>query len=290
MCSPCNGARSSGRGARAVVSIDDRVPAVLGDPSELQQVLLNAVVNALQAIEASDRPGKLFIGAERSDRFVTLTVEDTGPGVASDMLERVFEPFFTTKGEQGTGLGLSISRGLVRGMGGRMWMQNVEGGGAQLVIELPAEDAAGPSQPAGNAVKLPRRGLSVLVIEDEPSVRRGLTKMMERLGHQVTSAAGFDEARARLREPIARDYDALVVDVHLDEAHTAFDLFEALQVEGQGLERRIIFTTGDSISARTRDALHKAERPVLKKPFRLEELREVLDRVSVAPAPPLPHS
>ncbi|HEX9705837.1 MAG TPA: ATP-binding protein [Gemmatimonadales bacterium] len=276
--------------ARADVSIDDRVPAVLGDPSELQQVLLNAVVNSLQAIEASDRPGKVFIVAERSDKFVTLTVEDTGPGVPSDLLERVFEPFFTTRGELGTGLGLAISRGLVRGMGGRMWMQNVEGGGARLVIELPAEDAAEPSTPADDARKPARRGLSVLVIEDEPSVRRGLTKMMERLGHHVTSAAGYEEARARLREPVARDYDALVVDVHLDDAHTGFDLFEALQVEGEGLERRIIFTTGDSISTRTRDALHRAERPVLKKPFRLEELREVLDRVSVVPAPPLRRS
>jgi CheY-like chemotaxis protein len=79
-----------------------------------------------------------------------------------------------------------------------------------------------------------------------------------------------------------------VVDVRLDDAHTGFDLFEALRLEGRGLERRIIFTTGDSISTRTRDALHRAERPVLKKPFRLEELREVLGRLAAVPAPP-PH-
>jgi len=75
-------------------------------------------------------------------------------------------------------------------------------------------------------------------------------------------------------------YDALLVDVHLDEGHSGFDLLETLRVEGRGRGRRLIFTTGDSISARTRDQLQVSERPVLKKPFRLEELRQILLRVA----------
>src|SRR5438034_569091 len=174
---------------RAAVAIPDDLPAVLGDPQELQQVVLNAVVNARQAVEASGRPGQVLIIAKRTDNHVRVA------------------------------------------------------------------------------------------IEDEESVRRGMVLLAKRLGHEVTSVPGYDDARRQLAEP-APPYDALIVDVHLDEAHSGFDLFEELRVEGRGRERRIVFTTGDSISAQTRDHLLRSERPVLRKPFSLDELREMLDRVA----------
>src|SRR5437773_693083 len=195
-----------------------------------------------------------------------------------EIVDRVFEPFFTTKGDQGTGLGLAISFGLVRAMGGRMWIQNIEGGGARLEFELPIDREPAVAT-AADGFHAPERSLRVLVIEDEESVRRGMVLLAKRLGHEVTSVPGYDDARRQLAEPAAR-YDALIVDVHLDEAHTGFDLFEELRVEGRGRERRIVFTTGDSISAQTRDHLMRSERPVLRKPFSLDELREMLDRVA----------
>src|SRR5438034_5632548 len=97
--------------------------------------------------------------------------------------------------------------------------------------------------------------------------------------NDVTIGTGYVDAQRQLAEP-APPYDALIVDVHLDEAHSGFDLFEDLRVEGRGRERRIVFTTGDSISAQTRDHLLRSERPVLRKPFSLDELREMLDRVA----------
>jgi PAS domain S-box-containing protein len=263
---------------RASVSIPKDVPAVAGDPQELQQVLLNAVVNARQAIETSGRAGQIIIAAQATDNHVVVTVEDTGPGVPPEILDRVFEPFFTTKAEQGTGLGLAISFGLVRGMGGRMWMQNVEGGGARLSFELPVDAGDGGAGSEASAQSESRR-LSVLVIEDEDSVRRAMTLLAKRLGHEVTTVGRFVDATERLAAPDAR-YDALLVDVHLDDEHTGFDLFARLREEGRGRERRIVFTTGDSISLQTRDALQQADRPVLRKPFSLDELREMLERVA----------
>ena len=263
---------------RAAVAIPDDLPAVLGDPQELQQVVLNAVVNARQAVEAAGRPGQVLIIAKRADNHVRVAVEDTGQGVPSEILDRVFEPFFTTKGDQGTGLGLAISFGLVRAMGGRMWIQNIEGGGARLEFELPIDREPAVAT-AADGFHAPERSLRVLVIEDEESVRRGMVLLAKRLGHEVTSVPGYDDARRQLAEPAAR-YDALIVDVHLDEAHSGFDLFEELRVEGRGRERRIVFTTGDSISTQTRDHLLRSERPVLRKPFSLDELREMLDRVA----------
>ena len=94
----------------------------------------------------------------------------------------------------------------------------------------------------------------------------------------MTSAGKFADAVGQIEDSGSR-YDALVVDVHLDEAHTGFDLFEQLLHEGRGRERLVVFTTGDSISTQTRDRLQRSERPVLRKPFNLEELREMLDRV-----------
>src|SRR5437867_164830 len=266
--------------ARGAVAIPDDLPAVIGDPQELQQVMLNAVVNARQAIEASGRPGQVLITAKLVDGRMRVAVEDTGAGVPPEILDRVFEPFFTTKGDEGTGLGLAISFGLVRAMGGRMWIQNIEGGGARLEFELPI-DTVRAADEAAAGLRPAERSLRVLVVEDEESVRRGMVLLAKRLGHEVTSVPGYDEAKRRLTEPAAR-YDAMIVDVHLDEAHSGFDLFEDLRVEGRGRERHIVFTTGDSISAQTRDHLLRSERPVLRKPFSLDELREMLERVAGA--------
>jgi PAS domain S-box-containing protein len=263
---------------RVTSTLPDDLPVVIGDHQELQQVMLNAVVNARQAIEATGRPGQIAIAAHRTDHHVLVTVEDTGPGVPPEVLDRVFEPFFTTKGAEGTGLGLAISFGLVRAMGGRMWMQNVEGGGARLAFELPM-DATRPAAPATTPFQPATRRLSVLVVEDEESVRRGMVLLTKRLGHEVTSVGSFEPAARQLDGGGTR-FDALLVDVHLDDEHTGFDLFERLRQDGRGLERRIVFTTGDSISAQTRDQLQRSERPVLRKPFSLEELREMLERVA----------
>jgi signal transduction histidine kinase len=268
--------------ARVTVSVQEDLPVVTGDPQELQQVLLNGIVNARQAIESTGRPGLITIGTRRTDHHVLVTVDDTGPGVPAELLDRVFEPFFTTKGEAGTGLGLAISFGLVRAMGGRMWMQNVEGGGARLAVELPMDTAHAPA-PATAAFQRPARPLSVFLIEDEESVRRGVVLLAKRLGHEVTSVGAFTDAAQQLEAAASGGparYDVLLVDVHLDDEHTGFDLFERLRQAGRGLERRIVFITGDSISQQTRDQLQRSERPVLRKPFSLEELREMLERVA----------
>jgi len=263
---------------KTVVTMPDDLPAVIGDPQELQQIVLNAVVNGIDAIEAGGRPGSITIEARRTDGHISFTVDDTGPGLSPEALERVFEPFFTTKGDRGTGLGLTISLGLVKALGGRLWLQNVEGGGARLTAELPAEAVAREREPRSGFQPAGRR-LSVLIVDDEASVRRGMTLMAERLGHEVRTVSDLKSALASLRDPGSR-YDALLVDVHLDEAHTGFDLFEELLQEGRGRERHVVFTTGDSVSVTTRDRLQRSERPVLKKPFNLEELREMLERVA----------
>jgi len=264
---------------RVALAMADDLPAVVGDPQEVQQIVLNAIVNARQAIEGTGRPGQVLIATQRTDHHVVVTVEDTGPGVPLAILDRVFEPFFTTRGEHGTGLGLAISFGLVRAMGGRIWIQNIEGGGARLAFELPI-DTTHAGAGAGTEVRAPARRLAVLVVDDEDNVRRGMVLLARRLGHTVESIGRFAEAARRLGDPAATSYDVLLVDVHLDEGRSGIELFDQLSVAGEGRERRIVFTSGDSISTLTRDRLQRTDQPVLRKPFGLQELSEMLDRVA----------
>jgi signal transduction histidine kinase len=259
------------------VGFGSQLPTLRADPRELQQVLLNAVSNAGQAIASTGKPGQITVSARPSDGHVVVSVEDSGPGVDPEVLDRAFEPFFTTKGEEGTGLGLSISFGLIRAMGGRIWLQNVEGSGARLSFELPIDGSAPPAVVPGE-VQPASRPLKVLIVEDRDPLRRGMELMASRLGHQPVTAATFAEARSHLFEG-TEEFDALLMDVHLDGPHSGFDLFTELTLEGKGRERLAAFTTGDSISAQTRDRLERADRPVLRKPFALDELHEVLDRL-----------
>lgn len=264
-------------GVRVDLNIAADFPPVRGDSQELQQVFLNAIVNAQQAVAEVEGRRVIEIRATRTDGAALVTIDDSGSGVPPELLDQVFDPFFTTKGDRGTGLGLAISFGLVGGMGGRMWMQNIEGGGARLAIELLVETSTPEAVPpeAGGG---PMRPLSLLVVEDQENVRRGMMLMARRLGHSAAGVATVEEAIRRLHSGES-EFNALVVDVHLDEANTGFDLYQALEREGRGWERRIVFATGDSISVRTRDLLERAGRPVLRKPFGLQDLREVLDRM-----------
>jgi signal transduction histidine kinase len=138
------------------VRLDSRVPAdlaVLAQRDSLAQVILNLVLNGVQAIPAQREDGRLVVRGERQQDKVRLTVEDNGCGMSEEVLRRAFEPFFTTKpfGE-GTGLGLAVSRGLVAALGGDQRLESRPGAGTRAVLELPASDAAvACPPPAGRA-------------------------------------------------------------------------------------------------------------------------------------------
>jgi len=113
---------------------------VRGDRIQLQQVLVNLVVNALDAVKGVEgrKPAIRVLTLRGSDTTVELSVADDGPGIARDQLDKIFEPFFTNK-PGGMGMGLSITRSIVRAHGGRLRAENNEGGGATFTVELPEE-------------------------------------------------------------------------------------------------------------------------------------------------------
>jgi two-component system NtrC family sensor kinase len=135
------------RAARIEVTRDlsEGLPRLKGDGLLLQQALLNLVLNAEQAI---DGPGHLVVRTATADGVVTITVEDSGPGLAIEVAARMFEPFFTTKDVgQGTGLGLAIAYGVVRAHGGTIDAANIGAGGARFTISLPIASTAQSQKP-----------------------------------------------------------------------------------------------------------------------------------------------
>jgi CheY-like chemotaxis protein len=201
------------------------IAAIEADPGQVEQVILNLAVNARDAMRDG---GTLVLRTHRlegvpdsdSDRLtsppapmVRLTVSDTGAGIAPETRPRIFEPFFTTKGKgQGTGLGLATVYGIVRQSGGRVGVESKPGEGSSFLVDLPAT-----TQERLPAVVTPTpAGLggheTVLLVEDEASVRRLLQRMLEEAGYRVLAAAGGHEALelvAVLDSPV----DLLVSDV-----------------------------------------------------------------------------
>lgn len=186
-----------------------KVPPVMGNISELREVLTNIVFNAVQAMP---RGGKLTLKTEETEGWVGVSVSDTGIGMSDDVKARIFEPFFTTKGAKGTGLGLSVSYGIIRGHRGEIDVQSVPGRGTTLLIRLPvpAELRSAPEPKSTPSAK----PTHILIIEDDARVRELLSDILESAGHTVAQAAGGREGLRRFGQDA---FDLVFTDLGMPE-------------------------------------------------------------------------
>ena len=256
--------------------LDDAMPETMADANQIQQVFLNIVINAEQAMKDGDGAGKLRIATKASGRNVTIAFEDSGPGMNAETVRRIFDPFFTTKDAgEGTGLGLTISYGIIEEHGGRIWAESELGRGTRFVIELPIVAGAATPQPATNGERAPSEPITrrrVLVVDDEPSIQKLLTGVLEMDGHDVVIAHNGREALERIgREP----FDLVISDIKMPVMGGA-ELYKKLMDGGNPLARRLIFITGDTVAPETRRFLQGVENAVLSKPFRLRDVRETV--------------
>jgi two-component system NtrC family sensor kinase len=261
--------------------LDDQLPLTWADPFQLQQVVLNLVANAEHALENWQGTRRIAIststvcrvGLERGELLV-LRVADTGPGIAPEHLPRIFNPFFTTKpvGE-GTGLGLSISDGIVREHSGRIRAESGAARGATFVVELPLVEP--PLPQLGDSSAAPRESRCaqrVLVVDDEASIRGAVTSFLRSHGHAVDTVASGKEALALITQ---RSYDAILLDLRMpDMPGDAF--YAELHQRAPAAAERVVFLTGDTQSASARGFLESTGRPMVSKPFLLDELAAVL--------------
>ncbi len=251
---------------------------VLGDATQLQQVLLNLCANAEHAMRAT-HGGVLTIAMDwaavdrqlaDSQATLLLEVRDTGSGMTDDVRERAFEPFFTTKpvGE-GTGLGLSVLHGIVGAHGGDVTLQSVPGGGTTVTVRLPAHRrnpaASGPLTPASTDRVGARR--RVLVVDDEPAIAQVLQRTLTRREFVVETASNGAEALARLER--LPDIDVLVTD-HTMPVMTGAELITRLRESGNACPVVLMSGFGAVISDEHLAPYADVQR--LDKPFATDEL------------------
>src|SRR5262249_50796375 len=191
----------------------EELPTVIGDGQQLQQVFLNLILNAEQAIAAEHRAGRIVFRTRVVDQWVRTDVVDDGPGIPPEVLPRIFEPFFTTKevGE-GTGLGLSVSYGIVEEHGGRLSAES-ERGRTTFTLDLPISLA--PSPESREAVIMPvfsGKGRHVLVVEDEPGVADLIVSLLREHDWKVDLASGGRAALEHVRRQL---YALIISDIRL---------------------------------------------------------------------------
>ncbi len=253
------------------------LPQVFADPHQVQQVLLNLIINAEQAMVGAHGRGTLIVRTWHDvDReAVILEVNDDGPGVPEDVQPRIFDPFFTTKEVgKGTGLGLTVAYAIVQEHSGRLTVKSERGRGASFFVELPA--GVGPLKPL-----LPRthdgtaenvgEGAAVLVVEDEAALGAAVAEALGDAGFTVDRAGDGVEALDRVR---TRPYDLIVCDLKMPRLDgTAF--YRELETSNPALARRILFVTGDVAGTDAERFLEETGCQWLAKPFRLKDLLRV---------------
>lgn len=263
------------------LDVADDLPAIDADAGQIQQVFVNLVSNAAQAIESAGRAGRVVLRARPWQDGAAIEVSDDGPGMSPAVSAQVFEPFFTTKAEgQGTGLGLAICQGIVREHGGRIQLATTPGKGATFTVELPRSSRAVRVEPKPAATPPDTAPLRILVIDDEPHILHYMRATLEAWGHRVETAGDGEEGLALAS---AGGFDLILSDLRMPRL-TGREFYAALAQRNPDAASRVVFSTGDTIHGDTTAFLETQPHPFLNKPFSLAELRALLARA--APAAP----
>ena len=278
--------------ARVELEVAPGLPAVLGDPTQIQQIVLNLVINAMEAIDRRDglirvcltraeftreqMQGCVYRELPPAGEYVVLTVRDNGAGIPADVLPRIFEPFFTTK-FTGRGLGLAAVAGIVHNHGGAIGVHSVVGGGTEIEIRLPATRRVAEHKSFVSSDELPALPrLRILVVEDEDSLLQLACRILERHGHVVFPAVDGEAALRLVRE---RDgaLDLVFADVLMPRM-TGLELATALRAEFPALP--ILLTSGH-LPGQTEEAFHLSD-AFLAKPYHYKDMfrkiHEILEK------------
>jgi len=270
-----------------VTRFDPELPWSVADPGQLQQVFLNLIVNAEQAMKTAHGRGTLTITTEKKGNNIIMSFRDDGPGITPENRKRLFEPFFTTKAPgEGTGLGLSLSRSIILEHNGSMRVESEFGRGANFIIELPIIE----SQSAETDVPIPavqtkpaetKHG-KILVVDDEPGVRILLERVFTQMGHQVDCVADAETAVNKLDAGSA--YDIILTDVRMP-GMSGIELHKHILEKSPGMKNKIIFITGDVMGPDIKEFLMKNNFTYFAKPFDIEALKAKINSLML-PVPP----
>jgi len=263
-------------GVDVVLELADDLPQTVADPDELQQVFLNIIVNAEQAMAGRRASKCLAIRTLRTGAGeIRAQFRDNGIGIPEKMIDRIFDPFFTTKEPgQGTGLGLSLCFGIVRGHGGTISARNHPSGGAVLTVDLPVKTEEPLEAVCGEAgaPKQEARPGRILVVDDEPVVAAFVERTLAEEGHEVSVCEDGQTAMALLRNA---QFDLVLCDVKLPDLSGA-EIYRQMVARRPEMRPRFIFLTGDTLGAETAEFLAGGGQLWLEKPMMPEELKRAV--------------
>jgi len=261
------------------------LPAVTGDPHQLEQVFLNIINNAVDAMLEAGQGGTLKVRIYAKDGQVHAEFQDSGPGLKEP--NRIFEPFYTTKSVgKGTGLGLSICYGIVKEHGGDISAHNSHEGGAIVDVCLPS---AGRAAAADTAARGPRREMAlegrILLVEDEEAVLEFERDVLAGAGAQVTTSMNGEQVKTQVS---AQSFDALIVNGRMSGGWSAPEVYQWISESHPGLEKHLLFTFSSVVEPEMRAFLQENNAPYLVKPFEVGDLiaqaRRLLQKTQAAVA------
>ena len=259
--------------------VDASLPWVRGDAARLEQIFVNLLSNAVDAVRGAPTPRRVTVEGWEHEGRVHVAVTDNGPGIDREVAGRIFQPFVTTKGARGTGLGLYVSRQLAREVDGDLQLRSTPGEGARFVVWFPAAPRRGaiavaedgPAPAATRALA----GLTILVVDDEASIRRPLTKYLARLGATAVDAADGLAALVQLR---LLAVDAIVLDIRMPRMD-GVELYAELRRDRPALAERVLFLSGDPQQMHEARAHTLPAERVLAKPVDLQVLAASIRRL-----------
>ncbi|MEO7191771.1 MAG: ATP-binding protein [Vicinamibacterales bacterium] len=250
------------------------LPPVFVDPHQIQQIVLNLVINAEQAMLEAHGRGTLVLRSwqDPSRDAVLLEVSDDGPGVPEDVQPKVFDPFFTTKVVgKGTGLGLTVAYAIAQEHGGRITVRSSPQRGASFVLELPVSGTtvrSPESNTPAQALPAVPKGTRALVIEDEAALGEAVAAALADEGFKPDRAQDGEEALRKVRE---RHYDVIICDLKMPKVDGMM-FFREVSAKMPHIARRLIFVTGDVAGTEAERFLEESGCRWVPKPFRLRDL------------------
>ena len=268
------------RNITVTTSLAPDLPWTMADVGQLQQVFLNIILNAEQAMVEAHNEGHLLIKTEQKNNSIRISSKDDGPGIASENLNRLFDPFFTTKATgEGTGLGLSVSYGIIKEHKGKIYAKSKLGKGATFIIELPIVAEVQQLELDETAVEELRRAsrARIMVVDDEPAICQFLSQVLTQEGHNVETIDNASTALERLK---CERYSLILLDIRM-KGMDGIELYRHMGKIAPSLQRRVIFITGDTMTPDTRSFLDRTKARYIPKPFDAEQLKEEINQILI---------
>lgn len=268
------------------VDFSSDLPPIYANKSQLEQVFVNLLMNAFQAMKGYTDHPKITIRAtldalqDKKKPYIHVVFQNNGPHIPDTALSHIFEPFFTTKRRgEGTGLGLSISYSIIELHGGRIWVENIDGSaGVRFHIHLPViDDRNGlyqtkkptrvTTEPNGNAPSA-----HILLVDDEPSILEVFARILSKQGYQVDTAQDSTNALEHIQKG---DYDLVLCDIQMPDMN-GVELYYRIQETRPDMLSRLIFISGDSVDERTQEFIRSVPNRLVNKPLGINDLIKIV--------------